>query len=61
MSAPIPHAAAQRVLPNVIISPHVSGVTPDYNERSAKVFAENLRRYVVRKPLLNVLDRAEGY
>lgn len=58
---PLPAASPLWTLPNVIISPHVAGNTPDYNERAAKVFAENLRRYVDRKPLVNALDRAEGY
>ncbi|MBK8136435.1 MAG: D-2-hydroxyacid dehydrogenase [Chloroflexi bacterium] len=58
---PLPATSPLWGLPNVIISPHVAGNTPDYNERSAKVFAENLRRYVERKVLMNALNRTEGY
>ena len=46
---------------HVIISPHVSGFTPKYDERASDLFAENLRRYVAGKPLLNLVDRARGY
>jgi phosphoglycerate dehydrogenase-like enzyme len=48
-------------LDNVIVSPHVSGFLPSYDDRCADLFAENLRRYLDRAPLLNVVDRARGY
>jgi len=46
---------------NVIISPHVSGFTPAYDERASDLFAENLRRYLVQEPLINLVDRESGY
>ena len=46
---------------NVIISPHVSGFLPSYDDRCADLFAENLRRYLAGTPLLNLVDRAKGY
>jgi phosphoglycerate dehydrogenase-like enzyme len=58
---PLPPTNPLWTLDNVIISPHISGDTPDYVERAARVFAENLRRYLERQPLLNALDRARGY
>jgi phosphoglycerate dehydrogenase-like enzyme len=48
-------------LDNVIVSPHVSGFLPSYDDRCAELFAENLRRYLRGTPLLNVVDRARGY
>jgi len=48
-------------LDNVIVSPHVSGFLPSYDDRCAELFAENLRRYLDREPLLNLVDRARGY
>jgi phosphoglycerate dehydrogenase-like enzyme len=45
----------------VLLSPHVSGFTLDYDERAMALFAENLRRYVAGEPLLNVVDVARGY
>ena len=46
---------------NVILSPHVSGFLPSYDDRCAELFAENLRRYLAGAPLLNLVDRARGY
>jgi phosphoglycerate dehydrogenase-like enzyme len=48
-------------LPNVIVTPHISGNTPFYNERAMELFAENLRRYLDGLPLLNVIDVERGY
>jgi phosphoglycerate dehydrogenase-like enzyme len=46
---------------DVIVSPHVSGFLPSYDERCAELFAENLRRYLAGASLLNLVDRARGY
>ena len=48
-------------LDNVIVSPHVSGFLPSYDDRCVELFAENLRRYLAGTPLLNLVDRAKGY
>jgi phosphoglycerate dehydrogenase-like enzyme len=48
-------------LDNVILSPHVSGFLPSYDEKCSALFAENLRRYLTGAPLLNLVDRARGY
>ena len=48
-------------LDNVIVSPHVSGFLPSYDDKCAALFAENLRRYLGGAPLLNLVDRATGY
>ncbi len=48
-------------LDNVILSPHVSGFMPSYDDRCAELFAENLRRYLAGAPLLNLVDRVRGY
>lgn len=48
-------------LPNVLLSPHVSGFTPDYDERCTELFIQNLRRYQRGEPLLNLVDRRLGY
>jgi phosphoglycerate dehydrogenase-like enzyme len=48
-------------LENVILSPHVAGFTIHYDERATDLFAENLRRYLVGEPLLNLVDRERGY
>ena len=48
-------------LPNVLISPHISGNTPFYDTRAAELFAINLRRYLAGEPLLNLVNINEGY
>ena len=48
-------------LDNVIVSPHVSGFLPSYDDKCTDLFAENLRRYLAGASLLNVVDRARGY
>jgi phosphoglycerate dehydrogenase-like enzyme len=48
-------------LDNAIVSPHVSGFLPSYDDKCTDLFAENLRRYLAGAPLLNVVDRARGY
>lgn len=58
---PLPQNNALWTLPNVIISPHVAGNTPDYYDRAMKVFMENLTRYREKKPMINALNRERGY
>ncbi len=58
---PLPASSPLWRLPNVILSPHVSGFTPHYDERAMALFAENLRRYVKGEELLNIVDIRRGY
>jgi phosphoglycerate dehydrogenase-like enzyme len=48
-------------LDSAILSPHVSGFLPSYDEKCSVLFAENLRRYLVGEPMLNLVDRDRGY
>ncbi|GCE10823.1 D-2-hydroxyacid dehydrogenase [Tengunoibacter tsumagoiensis] len=48
-------------LPNVIISPHVSGGTTAYAERVLQIFAANLSRYLAHETLYNEVDKTHGY
>lgn len=48
-------------MPNVIITPHISGGSPHYEERACNLFAENLERYLGDLPLYNRFDRHRGY
>lgn len=58
---PLPADSPLWKLPTMIISPHVAGNTASYNEKAARLFIENLRRYLARKDLLNQVDRTQGY
>ena len=46
---------------NVIVSPRVSGFVATYDDDCCRLFAENLRRRLAGRPLLNLVDRAKGY
>jgi phosphoglycerate dehydrogenase-like enzyme len=48
-------------LPNVIISPHSSGVRPDHWAEVIDLFSENLRRFQQAQPLLNMVNCDAGY
>jgi D-2-hydroxyacid dehydrogenase (NADP+) len=48
-------------LPNVIVTPHVAGLTPHYFTRAATLFADNLERYLDGRALLNIYDPTRGY
>jgi phosphoglycerate dehydrogenase-like enzyme len=43
-------------LPNVIITPHIAGFSPNYDERAVELFTLNLQRYIDQLPLFNRLD-----
>lgn len=58
---PLPEDSPLWKLPNLIITPHISGISPNYNEKAAGLFVENLTRYVARRELLNVVDSSQGY
>jgi phosphoglycerate dehydrogenase-like enzyme len=58
---PLPADSPLWQLDNIIISPHVSGFTPHYDERACDLFAENIRRYLAGESLLNLVERERGY
>tara|TARA_Y100000031_G_scaffold111295_1_gene122714 strand:- start:31 stop:435 length:405 start_codon:yes stop_codon:yes gene_type:complete len=58
---PLPTDSRLWELPNVILSPHVSGGMEDYTIEATELFSENLRRYLNGKKLLNVVDKKKGY
>lgn len=58
---PLPVDSPLWELPNVIVSPHVAGLSPHYKNRAFVLFKENLRRYLAEEPLLNKIDLDRGY
>lgn len=58
---PLPESSPLWSMENVILTPHVSGFTPYYDERVTDLFVQNLRRYLAGEPLLNLVNREEGY
>ncbi len=58
---PLPPGSPFWRLPNVIVSPHIGGITVLYRERAIAMFAENLSRYMTGQTLLNLFDTKRGY
>jgi phosphoglycerate dehydrogenase-like enzyme len=58
---PLPEDSPLWQMPNVIITPHVAGGTPNYIDRLMDIFVENLKRYQAGEPLINVVDKNLGY
>jgi phosphoglycerate dehydrogenase-like enzyme len=48
-------------LPNVIVSPHMSGDVVGWRAELVTLFADNLSRYLDGRPLRNVVDKTRGY
>lgn len=49
-------------LPQVVLTPHISGLgDPRGDEPVKRLFAENFRRYLEGQPLVNLVDRSRGY
>jgi phosphoglycerate dehydrogenase-like enzyme len=58
---PLPADSPYWDLPNVIVTPHVSGAMADYWTPLVRLFAENIRRFERGDALLNVVDKEAGY
>lgn len=58
---PLPDGHPDWSVPNLIITPHNSGLQPDYFGKAALRFADNLRRHLDGEPLLDPVDRDAGY
>jgi phosphoglycerate dehydrogenase-like enzyme len=46
---------------NVVMTAHTSGWSPDRQVRLINLYAENVRRYAIGAPLLNIVDKKAGY
>jgi phosphoglycerate dehydrogenase-like enzyme len=58
---PLPVDSRLWELPNVILSPHISGGMEDYLEQGTRIFCKNLRRYLSGRKLVNVVNKERGY
>jgi len=58
---PLPESSALWGMPNVLITPHVSGSNPHYDRRVTDLFIDNLKRYLAGEPLRNKVDMERGY
>jgi phosphoglycerate dehydrogenase-like enzyme len=58
---PLPSDSPLYTLPNIILTPHISGESIHYGKRLTALFADNLRRYRAGEPLRNRYDPVRGY
>jgi D-2-hydroxyacid dehydrogenase (NADP+) len=58
---PLPPHSKLWDLPEVVLTPHISGVREDYALLATRQFCKNLRRYLEGVKLLNLVDKQKGY
>jgi phosphoglycerate dehydrogenase-like enzyme len=58
---PLPETSPLWQMPNVLITPHVSAVTPRFWDRQLKLIVDNLAAYLAGGSLRNVVDKRKGY
>uniref|UniRef100_A0A832I6Y4 D-2-hydroxyacid dehydrogenase n=1 Tax=Eiseniibacteriota bacterium TaxID=2212470 RepID=A0A832I6Y4_UNCEI len=58
---PLPADSPLWALPNVLLTPHVSGLGPRYWERAVDQFGEHLAAFLEGRPLPNLVDKRAGY
>ncbi len=58
---PLPRDHPFWSLPNVLVLPHVSGVSRRFWQRETELIVENIRRFLAGQPLLNTVDKRAGY
>lgn len=58
---PLPPTSPFWKLPNVLISPHISGISSYYNQRAVEMFGANLKRYLSGEELFNRYQSEWGY
>ncbi|GBC98652.1 Glycerate dehydrogenase [bacterium HR17] len=58
---PLPPESPLWRLPNVILTPHVGGMSDRTRQRIFERFLDNLRRFLAGEPLVGVVDKEAGY
>jgi phosphoglycerate dehydrogenase-like enzyme len=58
---PLPDDSPLWSMPEVVVSPHVSGDLQGWEEAVVAVFVDNLRRFVAGDPLRNRVDAEAGF
>jgi phosphoglycerate dehydrogenase-like enzyme len=58
---PLPTTHKFWTTPGITVLPHIGGPHPERDKIVARLFVENLRRFVDGAPLKEVVDRAKGY
>ena len=58
---PLPPSSPLWEMPNVVVSPHMSGDVVGWRDELVRLFTDNLGRYTSGRPLLNIVDKRLGY
>jgi D-2-hydroxyacid dehydrogenase (NADP+) len=58
---PLPENSPLWQMENVIITPHISGLSPKYLDRMIDIFVENLKCFIDGKTMPNLVDKKLGY
>jgi phosphoglycerate dehydrogenase-like enzyme len=58
---PLPADHPLWTLPNVIVSPHMSGDFVGWLDALVALFGENFDRWLAHEPLLNEVDKRAGF
>lgn len=58
---PLPESSPLWGMPNVIVSPHVSGDYIGHQRAIVDMFVDNLERFLSGRPLRNVVDKTLGF
>jgi len=58
---PLPPDSPLWDCPNLVLTCHTAGFTPQRRIRQMSLLTENVRRYAHGLPLLNVVDKQRGY
>ncbi|NKC11143.1 MAG: D-2-hydroxyacid dehydrogenase [Gammaproteobacteria bacterium] len=58
---PLPYSSPFWHLPNVIVSPHMSGDFVGHANALADLFLANLKHYLTNQALVNIVDKQQGF
>jgi phosphoglycerate dehydrogenase-like enzyme len=58
---PLPASSDLWIVPNLLITPHISGWFPEYLERAVRLFLTNLERFERGETVLTPVDREREY
>jgi phosphoglycerate dehydrogenase-like enzyme len=61
VSEPLPACSRLWEFESVILTPHISGGQENYMTLAIALFCENLKRYLNKKKMINVISRKRGY
>ncbi len=58
---PLPESDPLWSTPNLFLSPHLSGLTPNYSKRLTNILLDNIARYREGRPMRNLVEPKRGY